>query len=277
MSGENARRACLFFLERLRLEISRLSEVPFRAITTVPEGGSNLFAGSPIQQRGYLQSAAKSGASPVDAKQLVEDAETLAGQAYAWLRHVAGADATAISHQVVAPFQRWVKALGISDTIFFRGEHLSNYELGTFDLERFAKTLQNPSKSLLKATKDISWPLRRVTVPSQALGMFPHFAVVAHELGHAIQDTIKPNICRRHSADETAFFNRLKTSHAVEQRDLRNHSINPVSDDRQQLDKRTQGGRRCPRDCGTSIFLCAVRLPGTRGGRVWHRLDPPAF
>lgn len=33
----------------------------------------------------------------------------------------------------------------------------------------------------------VDWPFRRVTVPSQAMGMLPHFAIVGHELGHAIQ------------------------------------------------------------------------------------------
>jgi hypothetical protein len=68
----------------------------------------------------------------------VKDAERVGNDAYQLLTFVAGADSTQIPHQVVAPFQRWVDALGIKQTIFFRAEHLPNYELTTIDGQSLA-------------------------------------------------------------------------------------------------------------------------------------------
>jgi hypothetical protein len=125
-------------------------------------------------------------------KQFLEDAETIGEHAYIFLQHVTGADATQIPHEIVAPFQRWVAGLKITNTIFFRSEHLANYELWQMD----ARSLKYPnaSQTLLTAIGEIEWPILRVTVPGHAMDMLPHFAVVAHELGHAIQDRIRPNL-----------------------------------------------------------------------------------
>jgi hypothetical protein len=92
-----------------------------------------------------------------------------------------GADATEIPHEIVAPFQRWVTGLHIINTIFFRSEHLANYELWQMDA-RSLKNWPNASPSLLTAIGEIEWPILRVTVPGHAMDMLPHFAVVAHEL-----------------------------------------------------------------------------------------------
>lgn len=208
MSDELARRACLFFLERLEAEVGRLGEEPFPGHHTGPRKWLRYISGVIQTAKGYLAQATlpSPAAPPAD---LVQNAEILAGLAYEWLSYVAGADARGIPHQVVAPFQRWVDSLGVRNTLFFRAEHLSNYELWTFDLEKFAQNVPSPHPDFLKASTEINWPVQRVTVPSQAMGMLPHFAVVAHELGHAIQDQIQPDLTAFDS-DNDAFFVRVQ-------------------------------------------------------------------
>lgn len=127
---------------------------------------------------------------PPEAIELVGDAEQLGAYAYVMLQHMAGSDAEHIPHQIVRPFQRWADSLGIKNDLFFRADHVANYELRPTDLRAFIKRINSPSDRLKDAAGRIRWPILRVTVPSQALGMLPHFAVVAHELGHAIQDEI---------------------------------------------------------------------------------------
>lgn len=130
--------------------------------------------------------------------------------AYGCLGHVAGADASQIPHEIVAPFQRWVDQLDIQNTIFFRAEHLPNYELGVFYLNYFS-TISPCSPSLNSALANFgSLPVLRVTVPGYAMGMLPHFAVVAHELGHAIQTKIKPDFSSHKQAADDC-YKRIKT------------------------------------------------------------------
>lgn len=193
MSTQAARQACSFFLARLEAEVARLREVDFPGHHTGPRKWVSFIAGILDTGRSYLDSSADPATPTDEAAKLIQYAERLGDYAYNFLTHVAGADATQIPHQVVAPFQRWVERLGISNTIFFRAEHLPNYELWTFDASNFANRLNSPAQSLIDAINAIKWPVLRVTVPGQAMGMLPHFAVVAHELGHAIQDRIKPD------------------------------------------------------------------------------------
>jgi hypothetical protein len=151
---------------------------------------------------GYLTEAAIDGLADDAASDLVKDAEQLGGNAYLLLQHMAGSDAEHIPHQIVGPFQRWVDSLGIQKSVFFRADHTANYELFPVDLTKFISRINKPSQSLLDAAAAIEWPMLRVTVPSQALGMLPHFAVVAHELGHALQDEILVNMTTHVGAEQ---------------------------------------------------------------------------
>ena len=208
MGIESARRSCLFFLARLDSDVARLSQIAFPGHHTGPRKWLKYIGGLLETARAYLDTAADPTKTIAEANDLIQKAEILGSQAYEWLTHVAGADATAIPHQVVAPFQRWVKSLGIDNTIFFRAEHLSNYELWTFDARGYVATLLRPSQGLIEANVAIQWPVLRVTVPAQAMGMLPHFAVVAHELGHAIQDSILPDFAP-FAAEDAAFEARV--------------------------------------------------------------------
>lgn len=185
---EHARRACAFFLARLRSEISRQRATIFPGHHSGPHKWLNLVAGFVETAERYIE---RSHNEPVPdmAGFWVIEAEDMGNQAYELLEHMAGADADHIPHQIVAPFQRWVDGLQIENTIFFRAEHAANYELSSVEYD--IANINWASDSLLAAQKAIHWPLLRVTVPGQALGMLPHFAVVAHELGHAIEDRIE--------------------------------------------------------------------------------------
>lgn len=162
---------------------------------------------------GYLDQARDPATSLADASSLVQDANQLGNTAYDLLQKLEGATADEIPHQIVSPFQRWVTGLGIGNTIFFRADHVANYELATFHLEKMIRNLNAPSQTLLDATAAVDWPFLRLTVPSQAMGMLPHFAIVGHELGHAIQEQIRPDLTAHTAAAQQSLqrtIDRLK-------------------------------------------------------------------
>ena len=191
MTAQAERQFCAFFLARLAHETARSKEATYPGHAVGPRKWLNFVSGLIDTAAAYLNTAARSTTSPADASKLIREGEKLGDWAYRALGHLAGSDATHIPHEIVAPFQRWVNGLNIKNTIFFRAEHLPNYELAWFDLSHLRTDLNDPSKSLVSAIDRIDWPVLRVTVPSQALGMLPHYAVVGHELGHAIQDRIR--------------------------------------------------------------------------------------
>lgn len=185
--------ACAFLLGRLHAEVRRLRAIHFPGHDMGPRKWLNLIAGKLDTASLYLAQSQLPGTAPERAALLVSEAETLGDEAYVQLTFVAGADSTQIPHQVVAPFQRWVEALGIEQTIFFRAEHLPNYELEAV-ADIHDDLIRDATDSLRRAHADISWPVLRVSVPGHAMGLLPHFAVVAHELGHAIQERYAPDL-----------------------------------------------------------------------------------
>lgn len=191
MHPQSARESCSFFLERLSVEIDRLRERPFPGHDIGPRKWLNFIEGLVDTGGAFLTESAKPGQTDEAALSSITWAEHLGDLSYRLMQHVVGADATQIPHQIVAPFLRIVKQLGITNTIFFRAEHVPNYELGRYgDNNQAFLTLAHVTPKLVKAIADINWPVMSVTVPGHAMGMLPHFAVVGHELGHAIQDQI---------------------------------------------------------------------------------------
>lgn len=151
-----ARQACSFFLARLDAETNRLRGISFPGHDIGPRRWLNFIQGVLDTGRIYLEQSKNSALTERKANELIEFAEIAGSQAYSFLRHVTGADATEIPHEIVAPFQRWVKDLKIKNTIFFRAEHLPNYELGKMDASGFRK-FPNATASLLNAIDDIEW------------------------------------------------------------------------------------------------------------------------
>jgi hypothetical protein len=187
-----AQQACSFFLARLEGETARLKHISFPGHDIGPRRWINLIAGLISTGRGYLDES-RIDADPQSARLKLGDAEHVGEKAHTFLSYVAGADATQIPHEIVAPFQTWIRALEIKNTVFFRADHLPNYELWTIR-EGAAKSWGLSSAEHTKAISEIAWPVLIVTVPGRAMDMLPHFAVVAHELGHAIHERIKPDL-----------------------------------------------------------------------------------
>ncbi len=121
---------------------------------------------------------------------LARDAAKLASQAYRSLTVMRGAAIDELPYPLVPPLQRWFDQLGILTTTLFRAELVANYELRSFKEDDF-KRIRNPSRSLMQAMGAIKWPVLRVTVPSKAYAILPHFAIVAHEIGHALNHKIE--------------------------------------------------------------------------------------
>ncbi len=123
-----------------------------------------------------------------------------------------GADISELEYSTVGPMQRWIDELNLQQTTFFRAENVVNYELRLIR-ERDYK-VRDPSPTLQAAITEIIWPLTRITVPSRALGILPHFAIVAHEVGHAIYDDLKPIISTslaKHSKENNSVFDNYYT------------------------------------------------------------------
>jgi len=178
-------------LARLSAQVSQQRARTYPANHKGPHLWLDLVQGLIDTAQGYLHQANAPGISDAEAFSLGKDANLLGNNAYRFLQELEGAGADQIPHPVVGPFQRWVSGLGVNDSIFFRSDHVANYELATFPLLNSLSNLNSPSQSLLDAMAAITWPFRRVTVPSRAMGMLPHFAIVGHELGHAIQDRMQ--------------------------------------------------------------------------------------
>jgi hypothetical protein len=103
---------------------------------------------------------------------------------------MSGASADDLPFAVARPLQRWFDQLKIPNTTLFRAEAIANYELRLFHHSLFSDR-PLPSTSLRTAIDETTWPLLRVTVPSKALGILPHFAIVAHEIGHALYASVQ--------------------------------------------------------------------------------------
>jgi hypothetical protein len=189
MMTKFARQSCAFFLSRLTVEVDRLKEVSFPGHDPKPRLWVALISGLLDTALEYVEKS-KYESSLAEQLKLICEAERLGEMAYDFIDYLSGAHSDDIPNQVVGPFKHWAENLEIKNTIFFRARHCPNYEISTADFYRSLRNINNQSISLTTALKNISWPVQMVTVPSHAMGMLPHFAVVAHELGHAVQDRV---------------------------------------------------------------------------------------
>jgi hypothetical protein len=114
-----------------------------------------------------------------------------------------GADVSELPYPLVRPLQRWFDNLGLSQDTFFRTELVENYELRTFERKIFSG-IRDPAPSLTDAINNTKWPMLRVTVPGRAMGIISHFAIVAHEIGHAMMPKIDLSQVRAVVHSETA-------------------------------------------------------------------------
>jgi hypothetical protein len=184
-----ARLSVKSYVERLRSEVTGLSSVEYPGNLPGPRRWLALVQGLLDTADEFLLSAhsPNSSSSP---EELAGEATSLASLAYECLHLMRGAGPDDLPYPVVRPLQRWFDELKISNTTFFRSEAIANYELRRIDHTLFTD-IPLRSASLVSAIDSIEWPLLRVTVPSKALGILPHFAIVAHEIGHALYDRVQ--------------------------------------------------------------------------------------
>ena len=168
MSIESARQSSAFFLARLEAEVARLRSLTYPGHHPGPGMWLDLVSGLVDTGKGYLTKAADPAVQDGDASLLVKDSEMIANHAYILLQKLDGTDADQIPHQIVGPFQRWVDGLGIGNTIFFRADHVANYELARFDLRALVNNVNDASQSLVDAAEATAIEGDIVSSPSEA-------------------------------------------------------------------------------------------------------------
>ena len=123
-------------------------------------------------------------------KQLLKDVNDLNSDVYKLLVEMEGSGIDDLPYAVVAPMQRWIEDLSIPNVTFFRALSVAKYEISRFRLSDY-EGIRHPAEALqLNLADNEKWPYLRITVPSRALGILPHFAIVAHEIGHIVHDKI---------------------------------------------------------------------------------------
>lgn len=190
MSLARAQLSVKFTLARLREQMRQFDEDQYPGNHSGPRKWLAIVGGLLDTSDQYLAASIKPNIDIDHALQLVNDAAQLASAAYTLLRRMDGTTVDKLAYPLVQPLQRWFSQLGLSNTTIFRSELVANYELATVKDAGFFLGIRFPSQTLLDAANAISWPLHMVTVPSDAYAILPHFAIVAHEIGHALYPKI---------------------------------------------------------------------------------------
>ena len=208
-----ARPSIKFYLERLRAQAANLSAQDYPGNLAGPRHWLALVGGLLDTADHFLTLSNSPDAS--DPEDLATEAASLASLAYECLDLMRGASIEDLPFPVVRPLQRWFDQLHINTTTFFRSEAIANYELRRIKEDVF-KDIHLPTDSLSLAITRITWPLLRVTVPSKALGILPHFAIVAHEIRHALYERLQltlPTFESEQSALKSRIAARLAVNH----------------------------------------------------------------
>jgi hypothetical protein len=220
MALESARQASRFFLSRIAAQIEGLSTKRYPGDHSGPREWLALISGVVETAQSYLDLSEEAGKPLAEAQELVRDAGRLAKLSYDYLNMMRGTSIDDLPYPIVLPMQRWFDSAKLDYSTIFRAELVANYEIRPFDRSLFDR-IRNQSPTLVQAIQKIRWPLRRITVPSKALGMLPHFAIVAHEIGHAIFPNVGWDFSK-YAAEETALDQRIQAalggaplSHAV--------------------------------------------------------------
>lgn len=208
MSTERAYLSVKFSIERLRSQTKDLFGQQYPGDHVGPIRWLDLVKGLLDTADEFLTASQEPGKTKEDALSLVSDAANLSSGAYQCLRVMHGATVAELPYPLVPPMQRWFDQLQIANSTFFRAELVANYELKSFE-ESFFRRIRNPSASLSKAIGEISWPVLRVTVPSRAFAILPHFAIVAHEIGHALTGRINWDLSNFIKQEEAPLVKRI--------------------------------------------------------------------
>jgi hypothetical protein len=178
-----------FYLGRLRAHVRELRGRKYPGNHSGPQRWLSLVSGLLDTAEQYLSNSTYPSKDEAEVRTLITDASHLCSNAYHYLEVMSGADVAELPYPLVRPLQRWFDELGLVEDTFFRTELLENYELRQFERTTFSG-IRDPAPSLVDAISQTKWPILRVTVPGRAMGIIPHFAIVAHEIGHAMMPRI---------------------------------------------------------------------------------------
>ena len=189
-------------LERLRRQVIQSKRRPVPGNHPGPTLWLALIEGLIDTAELYLDNitAKKFGDSPAH---ILREAARLTRRSYLELTRMSGAGLEDIPYPLVQPLQRWFDQLNISNTIIFRAALNDNYEILTLKKDWFIEGARIKSKSLERAIADISWDIKRVTIPSKAFSYLPHMAIVAHEIGHVIYNRIPWDMSEFKNSDKS--------------------------------------------------------------------------
>jgi hypothetical protein len=199
VSIERARLSVEFYLCRIQAQTTelRVREHPRNDPSSVK--WLSLVGGLIDTANQYLEQSQAAGSPPTTVEKLVRDAAHLAQFAYNCLAYLGSFGPDDLPVPLVRPFQRWFEQLNLPNTTLFRADQQPNYELSPTHRHLF-DPIRDKSASLADAIAAIEWPLLQVTVPSKALGLIPHFSIVAHEIGHAVFPKISWDLTAHNSA-----------------------------------------------------------------------------
>lgn len=188
MSRERARLSVEFCLGRLRLQVEELTSQQYPGNHGGPKLWLELTIGLLDTAASYLEKS-KNTQSTDECVSLVRDAARLGTLAYQCLSLMYGSSIAFLSPPIATPLQRWLDTLGFKNSSLFRSEATANYELLRIEDKPFTR-IREANPTLTSAIKNLNWPIFRITVPTKAFGIIPHFAIVAHEIGHALYDRV---------------------------------------------------------------------------------------
>ncbi len=178
-----------FYLGRLRSQVRELRGQKYPGNHPGPRRWLSLVSGLLDTAERYLSDSNEASKDESEVRTLITDASHLCSNAYYCLEIMSGADVADLPYPLVRPLQRWFDQLGLSQDTFFRTELVENYELRQFERTSFSG-IRDPAPSLVDAINQTRWPILRVTVPGRAMGIIPHFAIVAHEIGHSMSHAL---------------------------------------------------------------------------------------
>lgn len=209
MEIERSRLSVGFLLKRLRLQTQELINQQYPGNHPGPLKWIKVMNGL----LDTAQSVLKTSLSQDDdeAKLSIKDAAHLGSMTYQCIAFLDGADIEQLPYPIILPMQRWFDTLNIKYETLFRAELVANYEVFPFE-PRVFRQIRNPAPSLIAAITDIQWPLLRITVPSRAFTIIPHFAIVAHELGHTLYGELdwgESDIDSEFSEERVKIFSRV--------------------------------------------------------------------
>ncbi|MGL9619374.1 hypothetical protein QRQ56_15300 [Bradyrhizobium sp. U531] len=204
MSLSAEKNAVEFFIWRLKSQIAKLKLRPHPGGLSGPSDWLKLCEALLSTAVGYLTAASDAKTKPDKAVQFLREANKLCNDVYKNLVEMEGSGTDALPYAIVAPMQRWVDDLKIKNVIFFRSLAVANYELRQFQRASY-EGIRSPSDNLqLILDQKEKWPYLRITVPGKALSILPHFAIVAHEIGHILYDQAPQNFTIK-TSDYTKF------------------------------------------------------------------------